>query len=370
MSDLEPVDVELRRAARERALQLLYEAEAKKQEVGHVVGELPLTPDPLALELVEGVAAHRERIDEILTQRVAPRWTLTRLAAVDRAILRLATYELLAAPARSQAVIINEAVVLARRFGTDDSPRFVNGVLSAIAAEVRPTGADPAPADADDDDAHLAGAPAPRERLVDAVIVDLDGVIRHWDNDGIPTAEVDLGLPMGSISAVAFEPARLARAMRGELTAEEWYAEIGRVVATAHGVDAEAVAAAFAEIGWRIDESVLDLMGEIRRITEIPVVLLSNASTRLVEDLLVSGIASSFDAIVSSADIGVAKPDAKAFLAAAEAAGVDPERCLLIDDTSVNVAGARALGMRTVAFEDVESLDDELQALGLLPPAA
>ena len=369
MSDFEPSEVELRRAARERAMELLYESEAKASDAGAVIAALPLPPDPLALELVQGVALHRAEIDELLAERVAPRWSLSRLAAVDRAILRLATYELIGAHDRSQALIINEALVLARRFGTDDSPRFVNGVLSAVAAEVRP---DAAVVEDDDEDGHHHPTASgegwsERKRLVDAVIVDLDGVIRHWDGEAIPAAERELGVPPGAISGAAFEERRLDRAMRGVLTAEEWYAEIGATVAARHGVDAEVVASTFAEIGWRIDESVVDLVAEVRRIAQVPVVLLSNASTRLLDDLLVSGIASSFDAIVSSADIGAVKPDAKAFVAAAEAAGVEPGRCLFVDDTPANVAGARALGMRVVRFEDVESLDEELQALGLLP---
>jgi len=138
VGDLEPTEAEHRRAARERALELLYEAEAKGAPVGDVLGGLPVPPDPLAVELAEGVAAHRDRIDSVLARLVAPRWSLERLAAVDRAVLRIGAYELFAVPDRSEALVINEAVVLARKFGTDDSPRFVNGVLSAVAAEARP----------------------------------------------------------------------------------------------------------------------------------------------------------------------------------------------------------------------------------------
>lgn len=138
MSDLEPGAVASRRAARERALELLYEAETKQASAEEVLAELPVAPAPLAVELVRGVDAHRERIDELIERFVAPRWSLARLAAVDRAVLRLGVYELLEARDRSQALVINEAVLLARRFGTDDSPRFVNGVLGAVAAEVRP----------------------------------------------------------------------------------------------------------------------------------------------------------------------------------------------------------------------------------------
>ena len=134
LGDLEPTEAESRRSARERALELLYEAESKGVPVADVLGGLPLAPDPLAVELATGVDAHRERIDEVVTRLVAPRWTLARLASVDRAVLRMAAYELFEAPDRSQALIIHEAVLLARRFGTADSPRFVNGVLSAVAA--------------------------------------------------------------------------------------------------------------------------------------------------------------------------------------------------------------------------------------------
>jgi transcription antitermination protein NusB len=138
MSDLEPTEVESRRAARERALELLYEAEAKEVPVGELLEQQPIAPAELAVELVRGVDAHSARIDELLGRLVAPKWSLERLAAVDRSILRLGSYELLAVPERSAALVINEAVVLARRFGTDDSPRFVNGVLSSVSSEVRP----------------------------------------------------------------------------------------------------------------------------------------------------------------------------------------------------------------------------------------
>ena len=366
MSDLEPTEMGLRRAARERALELLYESEAKRLDIDAVLADLPLTPAPLAVELVRGVAAERERIDELLTRLVAPRWTLTRLAAVDRAILRLGTYELIGAPDRSQAVILNEAVVLARRFGTDDSPRFVNGVLSAVARDVR--GAiDTGAADGDTGVGAGAGEAAPVvERTVDAVVIDLDGVIRHWDDEALPGSEQELGLPKGTILAAAFEPERLRRAMRGELTADQWYAEIGAAVAAEHPVEPDVVASVFSQIGWRIDESVVELVDQAR--TQVPVVLLSNASTRLAADLKLSGLLDRFDAVVGSADVGACKPDAEAFAAAVERAGVPAARCLMIDDIAENVEGARAAGLQAVRFEGVDELTRELEDAGVLPP--
>jgi N utilization substance protein B len=137
VSELDVDDVERRRGARERALELLYEAEAKGVDPLVVLDALPVSPEPLAVDLVRGVAAHASRIDAVLAERVAPRWSLERLAATDRAVLRIGCYELLERAAVPVAVVLNEAVVLATRFGTDDSGRFVNGVLARVAEDVR-----------------------------------------------------------------------------------------------------------------------------------------------------------------------------------------------------------------------------------------
>jgi len=126
------VSNESRRAARERALELLYEAEAKDTTAGAIIDDLPVTPDQYACLLVVGVDDHRVEIDALLTQ-YAKGWALDRMPAVDRALLRVATFELLHHPEVPVAVVISEAVELAAQFSTDDSSRFVNGVLSAIA---------------------------------------------------------------------------------------------------------------------------------------------------------------------------------------------------------------------------------------------
>jgi putative hydrolase of the HAD superfamily len=256
-------------------------------------------------------------------------------------------------------------VVLARRFGSDDSPRFVNGVLSAVAKDVRGAGASSAEAAATEAASATASDVDAPERTVDAVVIDLDGVIRHWDNDALPVAEKELGLPTGAILAAAFAPERLGRAMRGAITADEWYAEIGAAVAAEHTIDAAAVSAAFSGIGWRIDESVLELVDQARN--RVPVVLLSNASTRLSADLKLSGILDRFDAVVGSADLGASKPDAAAFAAAVERAGVPAARCLMVDDLPENIEGARAAGLQAILFEGVDELAQELEEVGVLP---
>jgi N utilization substance protein B len=130
-----------RREARERALSLLYEADAKACPPDEVLAELPVPPDPFAGELVSGVGAHLDDIDDRI-RRYARGWALERMPVVDRTVLRMAIFELLHRPDVPTGVVISEAVELAKRYSTDDSGRFVNGMLSSIAGEVRPERAD------------------------------------------------------------------------------------------------------------------------------------------------------------------------------------------------------------------------------------
>ena len=130
-------DLGTRRDARERALELLYEADAKDTAPDDVVADLPVEPDEYAVDVVHGVQVHREEIDELI-RRFAKGWTLERMPVIDRTLLRMAIYELGHRPDVSTATCINEAVELAKRFSTDDSGRFVNGMLGRIAEELRP----------------------------------------------------------------------------------------------------------------------------------------------------------------------------------------------------------------------------------------
>jgi N utilization substance protein B len=126
-----------RREARERALSLLYEAEAKGASPSQVLDELPVPPDAFTVALVKGVGADSAAIDELI-QRHSIGWSLDRMPAIDRALLRMATFELMARSDVPTAVVLSEAVDLAGLYSTEESGRFVNGVLSAVAADVRP----------------------------------------------------------------------------------------------------------------------------------------------------------------------------------------------------------------------------------------
>ncbi|MCA1673821.1 MAG: transcription antitermination factor NusB [Actinobacteria bacterium] len=130
-----------RSKARKRAVDLLYESDLRGMDPVALLAEragasdLPPISD-YAVALVQGVVAHREDIDRMLTEH-ARGWTLERMPAVDRAVLRLGLFELLFSDEVDDAVAIDEAIELARALSTDDSPRFVNGVLGAIATLAR-----------------------------------------------------------------------------------------------------------------------------------------------------------------------------------------------------------------------------------------
>jgi N utilization substance protein B len=135
---------ELRHRAREQAVQWLYQWEVGGLnlddvfDAGHQVQlrSRDEERDRVAEEIVRGTAERLDQIDPLIADAAA-NWRLERIAVIDRLILRLATYELLAMPGTPHAVIINEALELARTFSTEDAVKFVNGVLDGIRKRVR-----------------------------------------------------------------------------------------------------------------------------------------------------------------------------------------------------------------------------------------
>jgi N utilization substance protein B len=131
-----------RSKARKRAVDVLYEADVRSRDRlallrERLADETPPVPEH-TVRLVEGVAEHAPRIDELIDTH-ASGWSIDRLPDVDRAILRMAVFELLWVDDVPDAVVIDEAVELAKALSTDDSPAYVNGVLGAILAAEVPT---------------------------------------------------------------------------------------------------------------------------------------------------------------------------------------------------------------------------------------
>ena len=129
-----------RSKARKRALDILFEAEVRGEPVLDMLEQRVIEASPpvgeYAAELVRGVQAHRERIDQLLEEH-AEGWTLDRMPIVDRNVLRIGLYEMLWGDV-PDGVAISEAVLLARDLSTDASPAFVNGLLAHL-LELKPT---------------------------------------------------------------------------------------------------------------------------------------------------------------------------------------------------------------------------------------
>ncbi|GIG39827.1 transcription antitermination factor NusB [Cellulomonas phragmiteti] len=132
-----------RTKARKRALDVLFEAEQRGLDVAELLARRVVEPGAetslpqYSVDIVEGVLAHAERIDELLATH-AHGWTVDRMPAVDRALLRLGTWEILWNDDVPDAVAVDEAVSLARELSTDESPAFVNGLLGRLVV-LKPT---------------------------------------------------------------------------------------------------------------------------------------------------------------------------------------------------------------------------------------
>jgi len=130
-----------RSKARKRALDVLFEAELRGSPVLELLAERITMGDPpvppYAADLVRGVTVHSAQIDELLSEH-AEGWTLERMPAVDRNVLRIGVYELLWAPDVPDGVAISEAVLLVQDLSTDGSPAFVNGLLARV-AQLKPS---------------------------------------------------------------------------------------------------------------------------------------------------------------------------------------------------------------------------------------
>ena len=133
----EPGAPDERSDAREQAVMLLYEGEQRDADPVQLLDERRLVAAEAVGSMLTGVGSSRAAIDSIISEN-SKGWPLERMPALDRAILRLAIWELTDRPDVPTAVVIDEAVELAKRFSTDDSGRFVNGVLATVARIVRP----------------------------------------------------------------------------------------------------------------------------------------------------------------------------------------------------------------------------------------
>jgi putative hydrolase of the HAD superfamily len=202
----------------------------------------------------------------------------------------------------------------------------------------------------------------------DALLIDLDGVIRRW-SDSDASVEQAFGLPVGSIRKVAFSGDLLRSAVLGEITDEQWRKRIAEILEHEYSVPAatEAVERWSAYAG-AVDADALSLLAACE--PGLRLVLVTNATSRLRADLATLGLTERFHAVVSSSEIGIAKPDERFYRAALISAAAEAERVLYVDDTPANVASASGLGIRSHVFVDADRLQSFLQEAGVLHASA
>ena len=198
------------RPARERVVSLLYEADAKEQPLGDLVQHQILPLEELEAVLADGVERHGEEIDALL-KKIAVGWTLNRMNMVDRAVLRLAVYELGHRAEVPTAVVLNEAVELAQTYSTASSGRFVNGVLSTAAERLRrqpPAGG----GGTSDRGTPREDSPRKLRRPIPAALVLLDGEVFEGEllccepPGGVVTGEVVFNTAMTGYQEVITDP--------------------------------------------------------------------------------------------------------------------------------------------------------------------
>jgi putative hydrolase of the HAD superfamily len=204
----------------------------------------------------------------------------------------------------------------------------------------------------------------PPEPELDAVVFDLDGVIRHWNDDELAEVEESFGLQAGEILAVAFAEDLGRAAITGRLTYREWMDTIRERVIGAHGAEvAPALDTWEANVGL-VDPDMVFLLRRLRE--RLPVALLSNGTTRLRRDLHVLDLLDEFDVVFNTAEIGIAKPDEEVFRHVCSELAVDPRRAAFVDDLQVNVDGAASVGMHSHRHTDRRSTEAFLLPLAEL----
>ena len=187
------------------------------------------------------------------------------------------------------------------------------------------------------------------------IISDLDGVIRHYPPERNLKIEKKYGLSEGVLLELAFQKDKLLPAICGSMSDEEWRDSIELSLGQLVGPETARLAMQeWNNFSGMIDHEYLDYMNV--RFANIPVVILTNGTTRLSQDLKKLGIENHFFRIFNSADIGYCKPDQKIFKHVLQELGCQGHEVLFIDDSLSHVDSAKALGMITHHYQSLNLL--------------
>jgi len=204
--------------------------------------------------------------------------------------------------------------------------------------------------------------------IIRVVLTDLDGVVRRWPATQFSSVEDTHGLPRGCMARTAFHETLLTDAITGIVSDAEWR----RRIAVRLGAQFDPAAAAAAVAAWsvsagEVDTGTLEVLQAARSVVDLG--LVSNATTRLADDLSRLGIDGAFDFIVNSSAVGCAKPSACFYEHALRRCGCTRDQVFFVDDRPENVAGAIAFGFHGHLFRDAKTLGQALRHAGVGDPA-
>ena len=188
------------------------------------------------------------------------------------------------------------------------------------------------------------------------MLTDFDGVVRHWPASDAASIEDRHGLKRGSLAKTAFDPSILDDAITGRMTDSEWRSEVQRRLAA----ETDAATARSAVSAWStgrgvVDRGALQALQAARSVAALG--LVTNATTRLDDDLARLGLSDAFDFVVNSSAIGCAKPSRCFYEHAARRGGCEPGAVLFVDDRPENVEAAIDFGFHGHLHRDPRMLE-------------
>ena len=200
--------------------------------------------------------------------------------------------------------------------------------------------------------------------MIKCVFFDFDGVLRNWEYDWATIGDL-YGISLDAFREVAFAPENVVPAVRGEITDEEWRANVGRILKTRFpGRDVEGALEFWSGRTGELAIEVLEIVRECK--SKLPVALMTNATSKLNQDLESLCIADLFDHVINASEVGSIKPEPEIYLHALKIARIDPHEAFFTDDMPENVEAAERLGYVGHVFETAEGLRSALVKAGVL----
>lgn len=198
-----------------------------------------------------------------------------------------------------------------------------------------------------------------------AVFFDFGGVLGQWDRGYAAEFEAEYGITEGGLIKTLYGPPGWQSVEIGELPVDDWLAQVDVALAAEAVKPVPSARSVWKRLWSEMDHEVIGLARRLRASHKVGV--LSNTTLMLEDQLLApNGILDMWDVIINSARVGIAKPDAGIYLAAAEAVGLPPEACLHIDDVEPNVRGAEAAGFKAIHHRgDFAELTGQLRSVGV-----